>query len=86
MTHVSVTASDPDVGVAEHLLHDREGDPFTERDRRRALPHVMHAVVRRPGRLQNLRPDCSQSSRGRSLISVRDRRRPSAADRQPQEM
>jgi hypothetical protein len=53
---VGVTASDPDVRVAEHLLDDREGDPLIERDGRRAVPHGMHAMVRQAGRREDIRP------------------------------
>src|ERR1039458_5763096 len=45
-----VPSRDPDVGMAEDLLHDREGNTAIEQDGRGRVPHGVQPVVRQPGR------------------------------------
>lgn len=43
--HRYVTLRDPDVGVPEHLLNHRQGDPFLDGEHRRAVPGGVGAGV-----------------------------------------
>jgi hypothetical protein len=51
-----VAASDPDIGVTEHLLHRRKGHALVEQQRRSRMPLCVHAPVLQPGALENVRP------------------------------
>jgi hypothetical protein len=54
--HIHVVARHPDVGVAEQLLNDRQGDALVYRDGGGRVSHRMHAMVPQAGRLQDVRP------------------------------
>ena len=44
---MAVTVCNPDIGVPERLLHDRERDALLEHDGRRGVPHRVQPVVQK---------------------------------------
>jgi 5-methylcytosine-specific restriction endonuclease McrA len=55
--------------MAKHLLDDGQGDAVAERDRRRAVPHDVHAMVRH-ARYRRNRDECMRRARWRCELRI----------------